>query len=201
MPILWALIDQMGTTWTFQARRMNGDIGFYTILPDQMQLGNAIFYLSFIPICEYVIYPVCQKINFLTTTLQKITTGGVIAALGFLSASCVSLVLETTYPTLPTAGNGQIRLYNTLPCNANITTGLANSGSVFLTSGDYYKNIDVELSGNQTFSYTLQSNCANFSDSFEVYEEKAVGYYFDSLGAKFFEDDVSKHLKGLPQVR
>lgn len=201
MPVLWALIDQTGSTWTFQARRMNGDIGFYTILPDQLQLGNAAFYLLFIPICEYIVYPLCQKMNLLRTTLQKITCGGVIAALGFACSACVSLALEATYPVRPSAGNGQIRIYNTLPCNINITSDLANSGSFFLASGDYYRNIDVELSDNKTFLYSLQSNCANFSDSFEVYEGKAVGYYFDSSGAKFFEDDVSKHLKGLPQVR
>lgn len=38
IPIFWALYDQQGSGWTFQAVRMDGNIGFYTILPDQMQV-------------------------------------------------------------------------------------------------------------------------------------------------------------------
>lgn len=201
MPIFWALVDQVGSTWTFQARRMNGDIGFYTILPDQMQFANPLLYLTWIPVSEYILYPAFHRMKILRTTLQKITCGGVITALAFVCSGCVSLALEATYPVLPSAGNGQIRIYNTLPCSIDISTNLVSSGSIFLASGDYYQNIDVELSGNKTFSYSLQSNCGNLSGNFEVYEENAVGYYFDGSGAKFFEDDVSKHLKGLPQVR
>ena len=33
-------IDQQGSLWTFQARRMNGDMGSFQVLPDQMQLAN-----------------------------------------------------------------------------------------------------------------------------------------------------------------
>lgn len=40
LPIFWALYDQQGSGWTFQAVRMNGNIGFYTILPDQVQVGR-----------------------------------------------------------------------------------------------------------------------------------------------------------------
>lgn len=44
MPIFWALFDQTGSRWTFQADKMNGDIGFYTIKPDQIQmLPHSIF--------------------------------------------------------------------------------------------------------------------------------------------------------------
>lgn len=38
LPVFWALFDQQGSAWTFQAKRMDGYIGFYTILPDQMQV-------------------------------------------------------------------------------------------------------------------------------------------------------------------
>lgn len=40
LPVFWALYDQQGSAWTFQAKRMDGYIGFYTILPDQMQVKN-----------------------------------------------------------------------------------------------------------------------------------------------------------------
>ena len=38
LPVFWALFDQQGSRWTFQATRMNGQIGSYIIKPDQMQL-------------------------------------------------------------------------------------------------------------------------------------------------------------------
>lgn len=201
MPIFWALVDQIGSTWTFQARRMNGDIGFYTILPDQMQFANPLLYLTWIPVSEYFLYPAFHKMKILRTTLQKVTCGGVITALAFVSSACVSLALEATYPILPSAGNGQIRIYNTLPCDVDISTNLTSSGSFFLARGDYYKNIDLEVSGNVTYSFELKSSCAAFSGMFDVYESKSVGYYFDSSKAIFFEDDVSKQTKGLPKVR
>lgn len=38
LPFFWALFDQQGSRWTFQATRMDGDVGFYVIKPDQMQV-------------------------------------------------------------------------------------------------------------------------------------------------------------------
>lgn len=201
MPIFWALVDQIGSTWTFQARRMNGDIGVYNILPDQMQFANPLLYLSWIPISEYFLYPAFHRMKILRTTLQKVTFGGVVTALAFICSACVSLALEATYPTLPSAGNGQIRIYNTLPCDVEVTTDLTSSGSVFIAHGDYYKNVDLKLEGNETRSYFVTGSCANFSGRFEVFESVAVGYYFESSGARLFRDEVSKQEQGLPRVR
>ena len=39
VPIWWALFDQTGSRWTFQATRMDGSIGETTIKPDQMQVS------------------------------------------------------------------------------------------------------------------------------------------------------------------
>merc|ERR1719479_625487 len=38
IPVFWALFDQQGSRWTFQAQRSNGLFGGYLIKPDQMQL-------------------------------------------------------------------------------------------------------------------------------------------------------------------
>ena len=40
VPIWWALFDQTGSRWTFQATRMDGSIGASTIKPDQMQVSS-----------------------------------------------------------------------------------------------------------------------------------------------------------------
>ena len=40
---------------------MNGDVFGFTILPDQMQVMSPILILLFIPLFEYVVYPVLGK--------------------------------------------------------------------------------------------------------------------------------------------
>ena len=53
-----------GSRWTFQATRMNGETfgGLFTILPDQMQVANPVLILLFIPLFDYVIYPMLSKL-------------------------------------------------------------------------------------------------------------------------------------------
>jgi solute carrier family 15 oligopeptide transporter 1 len=40
---------------------MNGDIGFYTIKPDQMPSINPLLIIIMIPLFESVIYPLFKK--------------------------------------------------------------------------------------------------------------------------------------------
>lgn len=203
MPLFWALVDQIGTSWTFQARRMDGYIGFYTILPDQMQLANSVLYLTWIPVTQYIIYPAFDKCRILTTPLQKITLGGVVTAFAFVASACVALALETTYPTLPSKGNGQIRIYNTLPCDVSISCPGINLSSFEITQGDFYTKIDLVVEGKIKYPYTLTSTCSNLTGEFTVYEEEAIGYYFVNVNTEpeLIIDDVSKHEKGLPKIR
>ena len=52
------LIFFQGSRWTFQATRMNGDTFGFVILPDMMQVSNPVLILAFIPIFDYIIYPI-----------------------------------------------------------------------------------------------------------------------------------------------
>lgn len=40
LPVFWALYDQQGSRWTFQATRMNGDLGGWVLKPDQILLTH-----------------------------------------------------------------------------------------------------------------------------------------------------------------
>lgn len=200
LPVFWALFDQQGSGWTFQARRMDGDIGFYTILPDQMQVVNPLLILAFIPLFQYCIYPALNKCHVLKTPLQRIVTGGVLAAVAFLISACISLALESTYPVLPSEGNGQIRIYNTLPCDISVNAPELSSDFT-ISRGDYYRNIDITLEGNKSYSYSITSNCRNVAGSFEVYEGYSAGYFINASDMVYFDDDVAKHDKGLPKIR
>lgn len=75
LPIFWALFDQQASRWTLQATRMNGQLGAFTIKPDQIQVINPLLVILMIPVFEYVIYPFLTKIKLFHRPLQRMTIG------------------------------------------------------------------------------------------------------------------------------
>lgn len=94
LPFFWALFDQQGSRWTFQATRMDGQIGSFLLKADQMQVVNPLFIVLFIPIFEAWIYPMLNKSKFVNTPLKKLTTGGFLAGIAFIVSAIVELQLE-----------------------------------------------------------------------------------------------------------
>lgn len=74
---------------------MNGDIGFYVIKPDQMQMINPLLILVFIPLFETIIYPILNKLG-IRRPLQKLTLGGLLAALAFGISALVEFQIEAS---------------------------------------------------------------------------------------------------------
>ena len=72
---------------------MNGDLGFYTIQPDQMVLSVTIFTLLMVPVFDYAIYPLLSMIG-IKTSLHKIACGFVTAAIALVLAAIVEWKLE-----------------------------------------------------------------------------------------------------------
>lgn len=60
-PVFWALFDQMGSRWTFQAARMNRSVGQYVLLPDQIQLFNSFLVIVLVKFFDVLVYPVLGK--------------------------------------------------------------------------------------------------------------------------------------------
>lgn len=164
---------------------------------------NPLLILAFIPLFQTVIYPVFEKCNFLKTSLQRLVCGGVLAAVSFVVSACIWLAIEAKSPILPSEGNGQIRIYNTLPCDVTVASTIDSNGTFLIAQGDYYKNIDLELNGsNTTYPYNITDcNGAIISGSFNVYDGESVGYFYNGASFEFFLDDVSIEDDGLPRVR
>lgn len=74
--------------------RMDGNLGGWTIQPDQMQVINPFLILLFIPIFETVIYPLLAKLGLLKKPLQRLVTGGVLAGIAFIVSAIVELQIE-----------------------------------------------------------------------------------------------------------
>ncbi|KAI6182772.1 Peptide transporter 3 [Aphelenchoides bicaudatus] len=96
----WALLDQQGSTWVLQARRMDGRIGPITILPDQMTLANPLIILIMVPVFEAFLYPLARKL-FVVTPLRKMAFGGVLAALAFVMAGLLQLKVNESMEPIP----------------------------------------------------------------------------------------------------
>lgn len=95
LPLYWTLTAQSGSRWTFQAKQMNGDIGFYTVKADQIQMVGSPFVLILIPLFETVIYPVLRRFG-IRRPLQKMTIGGICSALSFIFAGILQLHIEAS---------------------------------------------------------------------------------------------------------
>lgn len=199
LPVFWALFDQQGTAWTFQAQRMDGDLGFYTILPDQMQVVNPLLILGFIPLFQYVIYPVLNKCKLLTKPLQRLVAGGILAAVAFVVSASISLALESENPQLPGTGNGQLRIYNNLNCNLNLVSKL---NTTTIEKMHHLEIRDISVKGTEFFDYTFKSDCLkDITGKFNITEKVAAGYFFQDDKIVSFEDSIEKAETGLPRIR
>ena len=70
-PVFWALFDQQGSLWLFQARRMNGVMTEnWIFLPDQIQFVNPFLILAFIPLFECK-FPHFALFNIINTLVNQ----------------------------------------------------------------------------------------------------------------------------------
>ncbi|ACB74808.1 POT family MFS transporter [Opitutus terrae] len=88
--IFWSLWDQSGGEWVLQAEKMNLRFLGINWLASQVQAVNAIMVLAFIPVFQYLIYPLINRVWTLTP-LRKIGMGLIVAGLSFM----VSAWIET----------------------------------------------------------------------------------------------------------
>ncbi|XP_031633490.1 peptide transporter family 1-like isoform X2 [Contarinia nasturtii] len=95
MPLFWSLFDQIGSRWVEQATKMNGNIGWYKILPDQMQMLNPFLDLAFIPTMDFWIYPILNKFG-IRSQLQKLAIGGFFGVISFAASAMVQWQVENS---------------------------------------------------------------------------------------------------------
>ncbi|KAI2800678.1 hypothetical protein BLOT_012066 [Blomia tropicalis] len=117
LPIFWALYDQQGSRWTLQAVRMNGQLGNLIIKPDQIQVVNPLLIIVMIPIFEYLIYPLLEKVKF-NRPLQRMVVGGILAGLSFIICALMQLQIEQEQPVQMINGHNHVVVINGLShCN------------------------------------------------------------------------------------
>jgi POT family proton-dependent oligopeptide transporter len=95
----WALFDQMGSSWIFQAERLQRDLllplfGRVTLLAPQLQALNPILILAFTPLCIWGVYPWLARRGLLTTNV-KLLCGMILASASFLIVYYTQQLLES----------------------------------------------------------------------------------------------------------
>uniref|UniRef100_A0A2K6EN78 Solute carrier family 15 member 2 n=1 Tax=Propithecus coquereli TaxID=379532 RepID=A0A2K6EN78_PROCO len=101
LPMFWALLDQQGSRWTLQATKMNGNLGFFVLQPDQMQVLNPFLVLVFIPLFDLVIYRLISKCGINFSSLRKMAIGMILACLAFAVAAAVEIKINGMAPPQP----------------------------------------------------------------------------------------------------
>jgi len=212
LPLFWALYDQLGSRWTFQATRTDGDIGIYEVKPDQLQLVNPLLILVFIPVYEMVFYPLLALIG-IKRPLQKLTLGGILAGIAFLLSAAIEVKLEATYPVLPQAGEAQLRIFNGFACN--YTGSLPILNHVPLTLGPYghfeEKHVAIKMDEDNKYAFTFGregnavGNCPNvITGNFHLTSATAHTVFLRASTQKpadVYIDQPKKSGTGYPAIR
>jgi POT family proton-dependent oligopeptide transporter len=81
--VYYSLSDQGGSEWVLQARRMNLHFLGLTWLPPQLGALFPVMMLACIPLCQYGVYPLVNRV-FPLTSLRKIGLGLFVSGLSFL---------------------------------------------------------------------------------------------------------------------
>lgn len=204
LPFYWTLYELQGSRWTIQATQMNGDIGFYHIKPDQMQLISPLLIVILIPTYQWIIYPLLAKIG-ISRPLQKLTIGGLLAGTAVLLSGFVELKIADSYAVVPLKGQCQLRIYNGHQCDYSIEYGSSLSSNLVRSLEMYQENIQVKDS--KTIPYTITAwnatamDCPTFKGSFRLKSRTAVSYFIDHGGVVEFHDEPQKSRLGDPVVR
>lgn len=175
LPFFWALFDQQGSRWTFQATRMTGELGSWALKPDQMQVVNPLLILIFIPVFETVLYPLLAKCN-IKRPLQKLGIGGVLAAVAFVISAIVEIQLQDTYAVLPQSGEAQLRVFNGFNCQVSFNVSGIASGKI--EPLNFWNAPTLSVHGENAFPISIGS-CSNgtFDGYVNVTEMQAASYF------------------------
>lgn len=186
---------------------MDGDIGFFTIKPDQMQVVNPLLILVFIPLYEVLFYPLLNFVG-VRRPLQKITLGGVFAGVAFVCSMIVEIYLSRTYPVLPKSGEAQLRIFNGIDCDYTFNTNIPNAKSFNLPSNGYFEEKYVNVERENAFPYIATSSnpdCKNLDANFDLTSETATSYFITGTKSVTiiikYEDDPEKSTQGTPLIR
>ncbi len=92
--LFWALFDQKSSSWVIQARQLDPDVGFRTLLPEQLQAANPFLVMTLIPLFAWGVFPFLERRGVSLAPLRKMTAGMFVTVLSFAAAAVVQTLVD-----------------------------------------------------------------------------------------------------------
>ncbi|XP_077297968.1 peptide transporter family 1-like [Arctopsyche grandis] len=207
LAVYWSLLDQLGSRWTLQATKMDGNFGLFTAKPDQMQVMSPVLVILFVALFKKGLYPCLEKCGIEFNSLHKLIVGSLLAGVAFICSGCLEMNLEKTYPILPSTEFGQLRIFNGYDCDLEYSNRWTNE-SFKIAPLDFYVNKFISVEGNRSLMYdkiiSCQNSTTNSIEQITIEEKKAISYFhsdFDEGKPTRYEDNIAKSRSGYPHIR
>lgn len=91
--VFWALFEQIGSSWVLQAQKMDRMLFGVELLPSQIQAANPLLIMLLVPVFFYLIYPVLNRLFYLSP-LRKMALGLFVTAAAFGVATWIQMQLD-----------------------------------------------------------------------------------------------------------
>lgn len=93
--VFWALFDQHGSSWVFQAQQMNLNFLGIKFEASQISALNPIMVMALIPIFAKGVYPLIEKVfKYEMTPLRRMSGGMLITATSFAAAALIQVAID-----------------------------------------------------------------------------------------------------------
>lgn len=174
-----------------------------------MQVMNPLIVVFCIPLFNFVIYPMLEKVK-INTPLRKMALGMVLCGLAFAMSGFLELQLEKTYPVMPKAGEGQLRIFNGQSCGFQMQTNLPSHENIRLAPNSAWIEKHMAFKENETlkikYNITTEpgSTCEpiSFHGDLEIHAEKATSYLLAATNTfVHYEDSLARSKSTLPLLR
>jgi POT family proton-dependent oligopeptide transporter len=96
--VFWALLDQRGSTWVFQARHMDLALLGRFLSPAQLQAMHPLLVLAAVPLVARAI-PALERRGVSVGPARRVAAGLVAAGLAFVAAAVVQMTLDAGWAT------------------------------------------------------------------------------------------------------
>ena len=131
LPLFWALFDQQGSRWTYQAQKMSTYVDFFDIHleAEQVQIMNGLMIVVFVAFFDAVVYPLLAKCNLLKKPLQRIVAGCILAAVSFLVIGFIQIEVQSVNDDVlrNSPSTWRTRIFNTGSCTFDLTVKVGDA--------------------------------------------------------------------------
>ncbi|XP_058293416.1 solute carrier family 15 member 2 isoform X2 [Hylobates moloch] len=210
LPMFWALLDQQGSRWTLQAIRMNGNLGFFVLQPDQMQVLNPLLVLIFIPLFDFVIYRLVSKCGINFSSLRKMAVGMILACLAFAVAAAVEIKINEMAPDQLGPQEVFLQVLNLADDEVKVTVVGNENNSLLMESiksfqkTSHYSKLHLKTKS-QDFHFHLKYHNLSLYTEHSVQEKNWYSLVIredgNSISSMMVKDTESKTTNGMITVR